>query len=441
MHALNNKYFFGFLICISVLIRLVLMPITLHTDLLHIWSVPALALEGIWDPYSHATQNYSQIASGIFDVYYGPFSYISNAIFMFFLRPFSVTLVPWLTEVRNMVFSLSDFPLEAYFSSLSQKDLLTNLFLLKFPYLVYESIVIWGIWIFSKNDHRKLLVTVWLFNPVVIYSTYIMGQNDVFTAGILLMAVLAGSRRRVFLSTLLLVLGIMIKTLPIVLIPVFSFIFARSWFGRLKHFGLTLSLFALLNIPWTKDAQRLVIAYFPPVMASPIDLALRPDSMITMLKLALSLLTASWLFFKIVIAKKIYEPNHLIELTTIALLLFFSAYRGALLNHYIVLIPFLLFKWSHSRHLVGKMYLFSALLFVTHIYTRPLQWELFAPLRINAISSLPSTREMINPLFKYEHLSLLTGFVVGLWMLYECFTPIKSLSPKKLMNFQHGRCK
>jgi hypothetical protein len=270
-----------------------------------------------------------------------------------------------------------------------------------------------------KPDKRLKALILLLFNPVVIYSAYMMGQIDLLTAALVVWAaVMAGGGKRLASLTLL-VIGTMVKVLPIVLIAPTALLMGRSWKERAGLILYSIFIFIIFNLPFAGDLTRLRIAYFPPIMPGPADLSLRPDAVVMIGKLIGAAGVGLWLTIRTIKIRRNIKPRYFPEIMGLILLLFFSAYRGALFNHYVVLIPFLILFWVKERRAVLKLTVFSGLLFLTHIYTRPLMGELFTPLGINWLTNFTSTRELVAPWFKYEHLSLLTGAVLSGWMLIE----------------------
>ncbi len=403
---------FWFLIGVAIGIRLLVMPITLHGDLLYIWSVPTLLVEGVTDPYTWVTSRYPEIARSDWDVYYPPAAFVINGIWLGFLRLFSSNLIPWLVQSREIIFSLDLLRFNLAAARL-------NLFILKVPYLIYEVLIIWGLVKLVGSNRRRKVITLWLFSPVVIYSAYMMGQIDLLTATLVVWAAVAAVRGRKLVSLTLLVIGTMAKVLPIVLIVPMAFLMGKSWKERVGLAFYSILIFIIFNLPFVGDLARLGIAYFPPIMPGLADLSWRPDALVMISKLLAAAGVLAWLGWKIIRSKQKIKPEIFPEIIGLVLLLFFSAYRGGLFNHYVVLTPFLILFWVKERCAVLKIMVFSGLLFLTHIYTRPLMGELFTPLGIGWLTDFPSTRELVAAWFKYEHLSLLTGAVLAGWMITE----------------------
>lgn len=430
--GLNKKTLF-LLAAVAIVIRLMVMPFALHGDLLYIWSIPTLLIEGVIDPYRWTVDHYRSIAESDWDVYYPPAAYIFSGTWLPILRLFSGGLVDWLIRSRNIIFSLAEHPPGDYL--LLRSDLVdtrSDLLILKLPYLIYEITLFLGLMRLLKPKQWMKGLVLWGLNPVVIYSAYMMGQIDLLTAALVVWASVTMVEKKKLASLTLLVIGTMVKVLPIVLIAPMAFLLGKSWKERIFLVLYSAAIFVGFNLPFAHDLNRLRIAYFPPIMPRLFDLSFRPDALVMLGKLIAAAGVGLWLAGRVVRSRRNINTKYFPEIVGLILLLFFSAYRGALFNHYVVLMPFLILFWVKERRAVFKIMVFSGLLFLTHIYTRPLQGELFTPLGIDWLTNFPSSRELVAPRFKYEHLSLLTGAVLSGWMLVEAIARGKRIFNKSL---------
>lgn len=420
---MRGRWFF-LMAGLSIIVRLAVMPISAHGDLFYIWSVPTLAVEGVWQPYSWASRNYLQVKDSDFDVYYPPLTYMATGSWLMVLSKISATLVPWLAAARDKILSLTQLTTLDYLKLAAAENIGWNIFLLKTFYLLVETGVVFLIWKLAPKEFRRKAVMLWLVNPVVIYSGYLMGQIDFLTTALILAAVyigVNGGKRsvKIILATVAMVLAVMVKTLPGVLLPALVFGLGKNWRQRLILAAIGGMAFVIFNLPWARDIYRLRIAYLPPVMHGAIDLALRPDSLINNGKLLVAGVTGLFLAALLVKSGKSLGSAGLPQIMAATLFLFFAAYRGVLINHYVVLIPFLILAWIKERGALKRLMVFSLLAFVANVYTRPLWGELFYPTGIAWLVNFPSPRELVSPFIKYEHLSLTANFILGIWLIIE----------------------
>ncbi len=420
---MKNRWFF-LVIGFSIAIRLAVMPITAHGDLFYIWSVPTLAVEGVWQPYAWASRNYFQVKNSDFDVYYPPLTYLATGSWLIVVSKVSATLMPWLVAARDKILSLTETATSDYLELAAAENIGWNIFLLKTFYLFVETGIVFLIWKLAPKEFRRKAIILWLANPVVIYTGYLMGQIDFLSSALVLAAVYIGVNRgkrrlKIILATVAMVLAVMVKTLPGVLLPALVFGLGKNWRHRLILAGVGGITFVIFNLPWAGDFYRLKIAYLPPVMHGAIDLSFRPDSLINVSKLLIAGVSGLFLATLWVKSGKSPAPAGMPQIIAATMFLFFAAYRGVMINHYVALIPFLILAWIKERGALKRLMVFSLLAFAANVYTRSLLGELFYPTGITWLVNFPSIRELVSPVIKYEHLSLTANFILGIWLIIE----------------------
>ncbi|MEK9201322.1 MAG: glycosyltransferase 87 family protein [Patescibacteria group bacterium] len=98
-------------------------------------------------------------------------------------------------------------------------DLPRLLILLKFPYLVADIICFFIVRRLTVGKHQFAASLLWLFNPITIYASYMIGQFDIFLALFILLAIYFASTSRAFLPAIMLGLAASFKPFPLFLIP------------------------------------------------------------------------------------------------------------------------------------------------------------------------------------------------------------------------------
>lgn len=135
--------------------------------------------------------------------YQGVFNFIYNNILqMHFINDFQIENS---SDFSNIFFNL-------------------HLLLLKLPYLVFDifgAILIYKF--FSKPRDKIIALTLWAFNPISLYATYVMGQFDLIPAVFTLLSIFLYNKKRFELSGLALGFGIAFKIYPILLLPLLIF--------------------------------------------------------------------------------------------------------------------------------------------------------------------------------------------------------------------------
>lgn len=161
------------IILIGLIIRLILMPITLHPDLWgQTFTAYFFAFKGVFNIYEHLInlpENHPLLTTyGVSDIFiYPPLAYFTLGLFRLIIRPFTnPDFIPFV--MANM----SDL--------YQRKDLFWNIFLYKLPFLFIDI----GLGLLmtkfftDKNKKRKILF-LWMINPATLYATFMMGQFDI----------------------------------------------------------------------------------------------------------------------------------------------------------------------------------------------------------------------------------------------------------------------
>lgn len=414
-HMNNRKALLVFL-AIGILVKFFLMTFSFHGDLVFIWAIPSTVKIGnVFNFYKDYSQKYPDFYKSVSTVYYPPFSLAFVILFLPISRLFSPSLQSWLMNLQQMMLSgQASSGKELYINSI-HPGILFDLWLLKMPYLLFDIAISWMIWKKSgeKIKHRMLLL--WWFNPINLYATYMMGQIDIVIAFFLVAAVLLVKKNNLIALVSALAASI-IKTYALVIIPMFYLVKQSSK----QLVSLTVMVVATTTFvvyPFARaDFGSVVFSFFPKIMASSISCGFRPDALWSCGKL---FITASVMFYGallILIRKHLVEKKHFIYLATGWLALFYFVYRGLLINHYLVLVPFLNFVWLKAGK-IYKIMAFNALVFAVFVYVKPLMGELLVPTGIEKIITAPDLREMVSPWIKYENIAFLARIGLDLMLL------------------------
>lgn len=232
------------LIIIGLLLRILLALTTFHPDIRAFQFGGQLVAEGhIFDLYDYiATLPQESEIVRIFNTdlfIYPPAIYWVHGIFNFiFSQVLGLKVInEFLIENRNS-FLNPNFPL--------------HLFLLKFPYLVFDLIAgVFLVKLMSTARQKILAATLWIFNPVNLYATYMMGQFDLVATTFTIVSLYYLAKRRIYMSSLFMGIGIAFKIYPLFLLIPLTLV-ARKWrqrilIGLIGLIPYTLSLIPYIN--------------------------------------------------------------------------------------------------------------------------------------------------------------------------------------------------
>ncbi len=193
----------------GLLVRLLVMPITAHGDLLAVYNRAYLVLGG-------------QTVNGL-----GP--NIFNKIHAVFLWSFK-GLLPYSTMWEGFQSKTGiDF-----FGFVNQTAVFRELFLFKLPYLIFEVLVVWMLLKLTNSDRSERVIAFWMLNPVVIFSSYVFGRFDMITVFLLLLSLYFVRQEKPGLALFMLGIAALLRVYPVILVLPFVLILDKSAVGRIR---------------------------------------------------------------------------------------------------------------------------------------------------------------------------------------------------------------
>ncbi len=242
----------------GVILRLVLMPITAHPDLWgHSFTSYFFAYEGrldIYDFLANLPQAHPLVRNfGVGDVFiYPPLAYFTLGFFRILVKPFAdPTFIPWLMENLGRIH---------FYPRLYQ-----HLFLFKFPYLFIDialAFILAGL--FKEQKKKRLAFLLWLFNPLALYSTFMIGQLDLLPTLFTVLALYLATKEKKGWALISLGIGASYKMFPLFFIPPAAFILGKTFRQRIKYLILGILPFLISVAPYlSSKAFRAMVLFAP----------------------------------------------------------------------------------------------------------------------------------------------------------------------------------
>lgn len=238
------KLIFG----LAILIRLILGAFSFHPDIqafnLGGWVVSQGHIFDFYDYLSRLPQDNPLAQNYPADFFiYPPLIYFYHGLFAFLFNNL-LRLPAYGVFVVDLANALGNWQLNFH------------LLLIKLPYLIFDLLSAYLIMkLFSQKREQILAMVLWLFNPVNLYATYLMGQFDVIPTFFVLLALYLVVNRSRFawqnnlLAAAALGLGASFKIYPLFfLIPLAAL--ERSWLSRIKIVLLGGSVYLLTIFPF-----------------------------------------------------------------------------------------------------------------------------------------------------------------------------------------------
>ncbi|MEK7061171.1 MAG: glycosyltransferase 87 family protein [Patescibacteria group bacterium] len=162
----------------------------------------------------------------------------------FFLGGVSL-LTTWMVDPVIHNNFILDFP-----STLGNIQLNLLLFLLKLPYFFFDIAIAYILMSFFKDKKKKIWAFgLWIFNPINLYATYMLGQFDVIPTFLSIAALYLAYKQRLIFSTILLGLGAAFKIFPLLFILPLALL-KNDWWGRIKVLAAGFLTYFILAFPF-----------------------------------------------------------------------------------------------------------------------------------------------------------------------------------------------
>ncbi|MBI4039714.1 hypothetical protein HY388_02695 [Candidatus Daviesbacteria bacterium] len=255
LHKVLTSWYFPFIL-IGIALKLALAAITSHTDLFGL-SLSAHQLSNgvvnIYDFMASLNPDHPIAANiGTTEVFiYPPLAYFALGAFMFVLNPFYDP-------------SFFDTAARLVTAAAGDPGLFRYLLLFKLPYLAFDLAMAWLLVKLLESDkEKKIGFLFWLFNPVVVYATYMIGSFDIIPTFLVVLAIYLAQKHQA-LATVMLGLGAGFKTFPLlVLLPMVAVIQA-TWKKRLVLILAGILPFVFVVLPyWNSWAFKNFVLFNP----------------------------------------------------------------------------------------------------------------------------------------------------------------------------------
>lgn len=396
------------LIIFAIILRLILSAVTFHSDIVHFdlagFSLSQTNVVNFYDYTVTDPQTGESYPGIIFN--YPPLVYLTlGPLALIFSNLMQVDFYHnFLFETQKIFGSWQVF---------------FHLLTLKLPYIFFDIAIAFLLTKFFDMKREKILAfSLWLFNPVSLYATYMMGQFDIIPTFFVILSLYLVykqeiTEKRLFISALLLGLGAAFKIYPLFfLIPLASL--TPNWFYRLKIILAGLIPYILTVLPFLPSTgfreKGLVAAQVSKSLYANIPIS-GGETIIIFL--------AFLIFFYILLLQRSNKKEFLWSWFLVPLILFFS------LTHYhpqwfLWITPFLiidLVKSGFKHWLLVSLALFSWLGLIFFFETG-LNISLFAPIWTSLYNN-PTVWQLLGMNIDYNFArSILQTIFVGVAIYY-----------------------
>lgn len=402
----NNLIIWG---SAGLLLRLAFMPISLHGDIIYIYTMPSfLSFHGIWDIYGYFKDIIINQDGGMGHTYYPPLTYYVIGFFqaMFRLVP---GYVEWIGNVTNLMVSQQ---LDAqYVNVIAAKGVPIFLTAMKMPYLLFDlgcGLILFKYFEDSKDALRAF--KLWSVNPIIIFSSYIFGQFSIITTFLLILTIYLIKKQKLELAVLVISCGIMLEFFPIILIPIFLFIPNIMFRRRLLLLFISMIPALLIFVPLyiTSDGyvQYAFVSKFMRRAMLGMGLTRHPIIIIgakIFFMVSYAFIMAR-LFFGIFNKERKVSSMSIACASYVAIIMLLFLATGYSAIHYLEwLVPILIIFVVRRTIPIYLFIVQMALIFIFNLDYRTTNMMLFMPLNPEYFSQLPSLHEIMNRYFYWGH--------------------------------------
>ena len=343
---------------------------------------------------------------------YPPLAAFTAVLFQQILRPLIAPFFQWPylgAEARILV--------------LSQPYLFRVLFAFKSFHLVFDFLILYFLaWMFYiESDRIRNILLFWLFNPIVIYNTYLHGQIDLMPLFFIVLGLYFAKRGRAAWAIFWLGIGACYKPFPLFFLPPAILILDKTWRGRLKLSLLGFGPFILSMLPYMGRYTRSISNYPQLFFKLGYDLGFGAQVYIFFVLYAVLL----WYIEH----NKAHTFAELWRYCFI-ILLFYYPMSYFDLHYYAWIIPFAAFYLAEQPQ-VWPIYTFAFLGLLACLTPTPLA-RYFAPISSEYFLRLPSLLEALTPYLPVLFIvNVLRSFLVGtfLWLAWRIFQGLRTMRP------------
>jgi hypothetical protein len=398
------KYFL-----IGLLIRLVLLPFFFQRDIL--------------STYQRAAQT---VFNGILGADFQQFIiHLLHSGYLFLIKP----LIPNLDNLVKILLNTDTWTSWIDFNSNMYVYRILSLF--KFPYLILDFACIFILirLIYDKEPLKRLKVfKFWMFNPLVIFITYMFARHEIIAIFIALLSLLLAKYNRKYWSIILLAIGVAMRFFPLMILPLLIIFLARKKKDYIILFSIgILGLLALEGFSDLYFGRSVIFSLlnaeqFNYIISAKLPLIIHDNIFIFIA--AYFILIFSFLHQKNKTFELFLNYSGMVYLLYVAISFFHPQYL-------MWVIPFIILVFVRKNSLYYYHLLQFALLMIVLIYWGDLVTKfLFAPIDIKYVLYTAGPIPIINRFYdpvKFVNIFRSIFTAVSLWMMYLIYRDNKDI--------------
>ena len=418
---ITRKLLFWFYLSISI--KFLLMATTVHPDFFFIHLFPnRIVSHGESNVYSLFETELSH-RPGFY--YTPPVLYFFSAV-QFIFSPINPGFSIYMDQAYDLYKNGNPDPLR--FLNSHKINYFYSFFLLKVPYIFFDLGLLWLILKMAKRQNAKKIFYLWIFNPLVLYGTYMYGQFDIIQTFMMVYGIYLVIKNKFLWGFLVLGVAATFKNFSLMTIIPTALIIGKNAQEKVKFtfigflpFILS-TLFVYIQAP-TQAIYTLIPKYFILKTSQISSLYANISKFTRFAILGISYLSALFLANTL----KIDKINKIIGLSLFSLIAFF-AFSPIILFHYLLVVtPFMFIYFQDKPFLIKSFFLYIGTAAIFKLWTPLQQLGLFAPINNKLLTETPSLSQMIEKVIPYTYVSSLSYIVFFILSLFFLFQILKDL--------------
>ncbi len=195
------------IILVGVLIRMFVMPFYFHPDIKTYHFQSSFLSKGVFDIYSYIPTHLSEIPLKEEFVYF-PLTYYFLGVYQFIATPLlGSDFAVWLSDASSVSTQVIGFS--------------RYLFILKFPYLIFDIAIGFLLMkFFIKQEDRERALAYWILNPFSIALIYVFSNIDIIPVFFSVLSLWFLQRNKFVVSGIMLGIGAGFKAYPFIFLPI-----------------------------------------------------------------------------------------------------------------------------------------------------------------------------------------------------------------------------
>ena len=391
----------------ALFLRLLLMPVTMHSDLLFTNYFPYFfSSAGVWDIYGYFGGHY--LAKEGY-AYYAPLVYYLTGSAQWFLHALNPGFDFFMTHAHTLMYERLAGSIGDYLEPFSLRQRLQFVFMMKLPYLLADGLCVLFISMIFKDSarERRRALFFWLWSPVLIFSVYIFGTYRIYPALAVWIFIFMVQQNRKTWAAFFFGLLCLMDNFPWVLFAPVFLALGRDWPERARLSAVALLTFGAVFAPLYVSSHGYVIyAYVSPVLNKAVLQSLTGHSAVafTLVMKAVFGVFYGGLLFKLSRLSRsalgtmdAARRTELVVWVSTAVLLFFYAASQTLAHYFMWVLPFFVILQAKGEPWKPAFtWALIALLFLFNLDKQTLNLGLLMPLDPSFFLSRPSLHDVMD---------------------------------------------